>query len=104
MRNGFVAGRFCVILERLRTERGWSLFKCAQRMGMSPTHLRVLEQGGNMPGDAVRKGHVRNIAASEIVREIKQRKETGRVARRVRLRESAALSCAPKARQLQRGC
>src|ERR1044071_1808459 len=38
---------FGAIIERLRTERGWTKVKLAQRAGMNATYLRVLEQGGN---------------------------------------------------------
>jgi len=68
------AVRFGAIVQRLRTQRGWTLRKLAQRSGMNPTYLGVLEKGGNMPSLAtlLELADVFNVQASDIVREVEQ--------------------------------
>lgn len=43
------ADRFGTILRQLREQRGWTRQKLAQRAGMTPTYVGILEQGGNVP-------------------------------------------------------
>jgi transcriptional regulator with XRE-family HTH domain len=43
------AARFGVILKRLREQKGWTRQKLAQRAGMTPTYIGILEYGGNTP-------------------------------------------------------
>ncbi len=43
------AALFGAIFRQLRVQRGWTIRKCAQRLGINPTHLGVVEAGGNMP-------------------------------------------------------
>jgi transcriptional regulator with XRE-family HTH domain len=43
------ADRFGAILRQLREQRGWTRQKLAQRAGMTPTYVGILEQGGNVP-------------------------------------------------------
>jgi transcriptional regulator with XRE-family HTH domain len=74
------AALFGAIIHRLRTERGWNLVKFAQRTGMNPTYLGVLEKGGNTPSlfTLFELADVFNVEAAEIVREIEQaRKRVG---------------------------
>lgn len=74
------AERFGAIIQRLRTERGWTLTKCAQRTGMNATYLGVLEKGGNMPSLATlfELADVFSVDAAEIVREVEQARKKGR--------------------------
>ena len=68
------AVRFGAIVQRLRAQRGWTLRKLAQRSGMNPTYLGVLEKGGNMPSLAtlLELADVFNVQAADIVREVEQ--------------------------------
>jgi transcriptional regulator with XRE-family HTH domain len=43
------AARFGAILQQLRELRGWTRQKLAQRAGMTPTYIGILEYGGNTP-------------------------------------------------------
>jgi transcriptional regulator with XRE-family HTH domain len=43
------ADRFGTILRQLREQKGWTRQKLAQRAGMTPTYVGILEQGGNVP-------------------------------------------------------
>ena len=43
------AERFGAILRQLRERRGWTRQKLAQRSGMTPTYIGILEYGGNTP-------------------------------------------------------
>jgi len=72
--------RFGAIIKRLRTERGWTLVKFAQRSGMHATYLGVLESGRNLPSlpTLFELAEVFNVEAADIVREIEQARKTGR--------------------------
>jgi len=43
------AVRFGAILKHLREQRGWTRRKLAQRAGLTPTYISILEYGGNVP-------------------------------------------------------
>ena len=43
------AARFGALLKQLREQRGWTRQKLAQRAGMTPTYIGILEYGGNIP-------------------------------------------------------
>src|SRR5437016_2281753 len=43
------AARFGAILKQLREQRGWTRQKLAQRSGVTPTYIGILEYGGNVP-------------------------------------------------------
>jgi transcriptional regulator with XRE-family HTH domain len=43
------AARFGAILRQLREQRGWTRQKLAQRAGLTPTYVGILEYGGNVP-------------------------------------------------------
>lgn len=43
------AARFGALLKQLREQRGWTRQKLAQRAGMTPTYIGILEYGGNTP-------------------------------------------------------
>jgi transcriptional regulator with XRE-family HTH domain len=75
------AERFGAIISRLRKERGWTLVKLAQRMGMNATYLGVLEKGGNMPSltTILELADVFHIEAADIVREVEQSRRVIRV-------------------------
>lgn len=85
------AVRFGAIVRRLRVGRGWTLVKLAQRCGMNPTYLGVLEAGGNMPSLAtlLELADVFGIGAGEIVAEVEQ-------ARREAARKRAAALTTPE--------
>ena len=72
MRRNHDAIRFGAIIQRLRTERGWSLVKLAQRSGMNATYLGVLEKGGNVPSLSTifELADVFNTTAADLVREV----------------------------------
>lgn len=66
------AVRFGAIVNRLRTERRWTLEDLARFSGMNSTYLGVLERGLNMPTLATifQLAKVFGIDAAEIVREV----------------------------------
>lgn len=66
------AVRLGAIIKRLRIDRGWTLVKMAQRAGMNPTYLGVMEKGGNMPSVAtlLEIADVFNVEAADIIREL----------------------------------
>ena len=78
------AARFGAVIRRLRREKGWTIAKLAQRSGMNPVYLGVLEKGGNLPGLATlfEIAEVFGIEASDIVREVEQIKKQARAAAR----------------------
>jgi transcriptional regulator with XRE-family HTH domain len=43
------AERFGAIVKQLREQRGWTKQKLAQRAGITPTYMGILEYGGNVP-------------------------------------------------------
>ena len=75
---------FGAIIQRLRLERGWTLRTFALRAGKNPTHLGVLEKGGNTPSltTVFEMADLFGISAAELVREIE-------AARRERLAQAA---------------
>ena len=68
------AVRLGSILQRLRINRGWNLVKMAQRTGMNPTYLGVMEKGGNMPTihTLLELADVFNVSAADIIRELEE--------------------------------
>jgi transcriptional regulator with XRE-family HTH domain len=62
------------VIKRLREERGWSIATLARRTFINPTHLGVLERGGNIPSltTILLLGNALGIDGSEIVREVEQ--------------------------------
>ncbi len=68
------AVRFGTVVSRLREERGWSIARLAQRAEMNPTHLGVLERGGNMPSlsTILQLGDALGIEGADLVREVDQ--------------------------------
>ncbi len=68
------AVRLGAILQRLRINRGWTLVKMAQRTGMNPTYLGVMEKGGNMPTipTLLELADVFNVPAADIIRELEE--------------------------------
>jgi len=63
---------FGAIIQRLRLERGWTLRTFAARARKNPTHLGVLEKGGNTPSltTVFEMADLFGISAAELVREI----------------------------------
>jgi len=41
--------RFGAIVRRLREQRGWTIRKLAQRAGLSPNYVGIVERGANVP-------------------------------------------------------
>jgi len=82
--------RFGAILKRLRLSRGWTLVTAAQRCGLNPTYLGVLEKGGNMPsvGGLLEMAEVYGVTAADIVREVEDQR------RAVREKHAAAAAAA----------
>jgi transcriptional regulator with XRE-family HTH domain len=76
------AAIFGIIFRTLRTQRGWTIRKCAQRLGITPTHLGVLEAGGNMPSLELllEVADTFNTEASALVRMFEQARKAGREA------------------------
>ncbi|HJQ41215.1 MAG TPA: helix-turn-helix transcriptional regulator [Thermoanaerobaculia bacterium] len=66
------AVRFGAIIRRLRLARGWTAVKLAQRAGMNPRYLGVLEQGGNDTSltTIVELCDVLNADIGEVMREV----------------------------------
>lgn len=62
------------IIKRLREQRGWTLIKLAQRSGMNPTYLGVLEKGGNMPSirTLLELAEVLGVSAADIIAELEK--------------------------------
>ena len=75
--------RFGAILKRLRMARGWTLIIAAQRCGMNPNYLGLLEKGGNMPSvdTLLEMADVYGVNASDIVREVEEARREARKAR-----------------------
>ena len=74
------AVRFGAIVHRLRVARRWTLVKLAQRSGMNPTYLGVLEKGGNLPSIStiLELAEVFNVSAADIVREVEEARRAPR--------------------------
>ena len=66
------AVRFGVIVNRLRTERGWTLEALGRFARMNAEYLGRLERGLNMPTLAtiLDLAHVFGVGAAEIVRKV----------------------------------
>lgn len=78
--RSYVAEHFGDIIRRLRTERGWTILTCARRLGMNANYLGSLEKGGNMPSmrTLFEIADVFGTPASEIVREVEERRREAR--------------------------
>jgi transcriptional regulator with XRE-family HTH domain len=76
------AVRFGAIINRLRTERRWSLEDLARFSRMNPTYLGVLERGLNMPTLAtiLQLAEVFGVDAAEIVSEVEAARREARAA------------------------
>ena len=66
------AVRFGAILQRLREQRGWTKQKLAQRSGLTPSYVGILEEGGNIPSLAtvLELLEVLSADAAEVIREL----------------------------------
>src|SRR5215212_834467 len=73
---------FGAILRQLRTNRGWTIRTCAQRLGIHPTYLGVVEAGGNMPSVPLllEVADVFNIEPSAIMRAFEEERKAQRAA------------------------
>ena len=84
------------VIKRLREERGWSIAMLARRTAINPTHLGVLEKGGNIPSltTILLLGNALGINGSDIVREVEQmRREAAQ--RRLAAKKAAAAASPP---------
>ena len=66
------AVRFGAILRRLREQRGWTKQKFAQRSGLTPSYVAILEEGGNVPSlsTVLELLEVLGADAAEVIREL----------------------------------
>lgn len=85
------AVHFGTVVNRLRMERSLTLGELAKRTGMNPTHLGVLERGGNMPSlvTILRLALALDLEAADLVREVDH-------SYRQRLQREAAFDAARK--------
>lgn len=76
------AAHFGAILRRLRRQRGWTIIMCARRMDRNPNYLGSLEKGGNMLSmqTLFEIADVFGVRASDIVREVEERRNQQRTA------------------------
>ena len=72
------AVHFGAIINRMRWERRWTLQDLARFSGMHPTHLGILERGGNMPTLAtiLKLAEVFGVEGASLVREIEEQRRT----------------------------
>lgn len=63
---------FGLIIKRLRMQRGWSIRQLAVAIGVHPTHLGVIERGGNLisMNSFLTLVSVMNVDPGEILREV----------------------------------
>ena len=61
-----------VIVKRLRMQRGWSIRQLAGAIGVHPTHLGVIERGGNLlsMNSFLNLVQVMDVDPGEIIREV----------------------------------
>jgi transcriptional regulator with XRE-family HTH domain len=66
-----------LIVKRLRVQRGWTIRQLAVAIGVHPTHLGVIERGGNLlsMNSFLNLVRVMDLDPGEIIREVI---ETGR--------------------------
>ncbi|HEX9982241.1 MAG TPA: helix-turn-helix transcriptional regulator [Thermoanaerobaculia bacterium] len=66
------AAVFGRVVKRLRRQRGFSSAKLAQRLGITPQYLGILEHGGNSPTLRVILdfGECLGVDAGEIIRQV----------------------------------
>ncbi|HEX7153989.1 MAG TPA: helix-turn-helix transcriptional regulator [Thermoanaerobaculia bacterium] len=66
------AAAFGRIVRRMRKQRGFTSIKMAQRLGISPQYLGILERGGNSPTLRViiDFGECLGVDPGEIVRQV----------------------------------
>jgi transcriptional regulator with XRE-family HTH domain len=71
---------FGAIVNRLRTEREWTLSELAYQARMNATWLGVLERGENIPslGTIFRLAKVFGVSAAEMVREVEEARRAPR--------------------------
>lgn len=67
---------FGEIFRQFRLQRGWTLRACAQHLGITASHLGILESGRNMPGIHVLLlfGYVFEVNAWEIFRTFEEKR------------------------------
>jgi transcriptional regulator with XRE-family HTH domain len=66
------AVHFGAIIRRHRERPGWTLAKLAQRVGMNPSYVSVVETGRNVPSltTILELTEVLNVDAAEVIREV----------------------------------
>ena len=66
------ATRFAAVLQRLRRQRQWTLAKLAQRAGLTPTYVGILERGENLPSLTVIFDlcEVLGVHPADVIREV----------------------------------
>ena len=70
--------RFGAIVSRLRLARGWTRKKLAQRAGLTPQYLGIVEQGGNIPSLTTVLELIEVLGAdiAEVMRELAAKRNT----------------------------
>ena len=70
---------------RLRLARGWTRKKLAQRAGITPQYLAIVEQGGNVPSLTTVLELIEVLGAdiAEVMRELMVARNSPAAARRV---------------------
>ena len=65
---------FGEVVNRLRTERRWTLADVARSTGMNATYLGILERGGNVPSltTVLQLAKFFGMEAAELVREVER--------------------------------
>ena len=61
-----------LIVKRMRLQRGWTIRQVADAIGVHPTHLGVIERGGNLMSmnSFLNFATVLNVDPGEILREV----------------------------------
>jgi transcriptional regulator with XRE-family HTH domain len=93
------AAAFGRILQRLRMAEGWTITEFARRAGYNKNHLRLLEQGKNMPSLSILfdLAELFRIEAADLVREIEQARRARKAQRAASMLAAAGLSDTPAA-------
>ena len=69
---------FGLIMQRLRTQRGWTLQQLSKASGMNSRYLGTMERGGNVPSIAslILLSNVYGVDPTEVLREMIEFRQT----------------------------
>jgi transcriptional regulator with XRE-family HTH domain len=92
------AADFGRVIQRLRLSEGWTITEFARRAGYSKNHLRLLEQGKNLPSVTIlfHLAEVFRVEAAEIVREVEQARRERKTRRASRMLAEAGHTVSPE--------